>query len=252
MKLYSQISGKGKPLIIMHGVFGMGDNWQTLGRKWSKDYQVHLLDMRNHGRSPHSEEFSYDAMSDDLLEYLDDKGIDKARIIGHSMGGKVGMLFAVLNPGRTEKLVVSDIAPKPYEPHHEKIINALQSLDLENIDSRSEADEQFSIQDEGTKQFLLKSLYWKEKGKLAWRFNLPVIAREVEKIGEQLPPNAIYSGPTLFVRGGESGYIKDEDMPAIESHFPEAELETIAGAGHWLHAEKPSEFNKVVDEFLKS
>ena len=252
MKLHSQISGKGDPLIIMHGVFGMSDNWQTLGRKWADQYEVHLLDMRNHGRSPHSDEFSYELMSDDLVEYLDDRGIERARIIGHSMGGKVAMLFSVLNPERTERLVVADIAPKPYKPHHQQILEALQGLDLENIETRSEADEQFGITDEGTKQFLLKSLYWKEKGLLSWRFNLPVIAREIERVGESLPGQAIYYGPTLFIRGGASWYIKDEDMDEIEAHFPEAKLETIDGAGHWLHAEKPREFFSKVDEFLKS
>lgn len=252
MKLYSQISGEGAPLIIMHGVFGMGDNWQTLGRQWSENFEVHLLDMRNHGRSPQSEEFSYDAMSDDLVEYLDDHNIDKANIIGHSMGGKVAMHFATLNPERVEKLVIADIAPKSYKPHHQEIIAALQGLDLENITSRTEAQEQFAIDEPGTKQFLLKSLYWKEKGQLAWRFNVPVIAREIVKVGEALPPNAIYNGEVLFVRGGNSWYIKDEDWDDILEHFPEAELATIDGAGHWLHAEKPKEFYQSVDRFLQS
>lgn len=236
----------------MHGVFGMGDNWQTLGRQWSDNFEVHLVDMRNHGRSPHSEEFSYDVMSDDLVEYLDDHKIDKAYIIGHSMGGKVAMHFATLNPERVEKLVIADIGPKSYKPHHQEIIDALQSLDLENITSRTEAQEQFAINEPGTKQFLLKSLYWKEKGQLAWRFNVPVIAREIVKVGEALPPNAIYNGEVLFVRGGNSWYIKDEDWDGILEHFPEADLATIDGAGHWLHAEKPKEFFKSVNSFLMS
>lgn len=243
--------GEGQPLIIMHGVFGSGDNWQTLGRKWADEYEVHLLDMRNHGKSPHSDEFSYELMADDLLEYLDQHEIEKPLIIGHSMGGKVGMQFAVLNDVRVGKLVVADIAPKPYKPHHDQILDALNDLDLDNIDSRSEAEEKFKIKDEGTRQFLLKSLYWKEKGQLAWRFNLPVITREVEKVGEALPPQAIFQGPTLFVRGGKSWYIKDEDMEEIEAHFPSANLETVEGAGHWLHAEKPKEFYKVVSEFFE-
>lgn len=252
MKLYSKIMGEGKPLIIMHGVFGMGDNWQTLGREWSKKYQVHLLDMRNHGRSPHSDEFSYELMSDDLLEYLDSHNLEKADILGHSMGGKVAMLFAVFNPERTHKLVVADIAPKPYEPHHQKILEALNNLDLDKISSRNEAEEQFEIEDEGTRQFLLKSLYWKDKNKLDWRFNLPVIGREIEKVGEPLPDQAIYYGPSLFVRGENSWYIQDEDIEDITAHFPEAKLETIKGAGHWLHAEKPREFFNIVDKFLEA
>lgn len=246
--------GEGEHLIIMHGVFGSGDNWQTLGRKWSDTYTVHLLDMRNHGKSPHSDEFSYELMSDDLEEYMDEHTIDQACIIGHSMGGKVGMLFSVLNESRVKKLVIADIAPKSYKPHHQKIIKALQALDLENISSRGEAEDAFGaeIEEEGTRQFLLKSLYWKEKGKLDWRFNVSVIAREIKKVGDALPPNAIFNGNTLFVRGGNSWYIEDEDKGMILEHFPEADLKTIDGAGHWLHAEKPKEFFERVSKFLKA
>ncbi|MGB0177821.1 MAG: alpha/beta fold hydrolase, partial [Owenweeksia sp.] len=214
---------------------------------------VHLLDMRNHGKSPHSDEFSYELMSDDLLEYMEEHHIDTALIIGHSMGGKVGMLFSVLNAERVKKLVVADIAPKPYEPHHQKIIGALQSLDLEEIGSRGEAEEAFGsqIEEPGTRQFLLKSLYWKEKGKLDWRFNVPVIAREIKKVGDALPSNAIFNGETLFIRGGESWYIQDDDEEMILEHFPKASVETIEGAGHWLHAEKPEEFYRTVSAFLE-
>ena len=250
MRLFSKILGEGQPLIIMHGVFGMSDNWQTLGRRWSELFQVHLLDMRNHGRSPHSNDFSYDLMSDDLVEYMDQHDIESAHVLGHSMGGKVAMLFAVLNEDRVNKLVVADIAPRPYPPHHQQIIQALKSLPLSSLESRSEAEQQFAINDYGIRQFLLKNLYWEEKDKLAWRFNLPVIAREIDKVGEGLPPQAIFHGPVLFVRGGRSDYIRDEDMEEIESHFPDAQLATIADTGHWLHAEKPDEFYNTVTEYL--
>tara|TARA_R110002096_G_scaffold276109_3_gene470053 strand:+ start:117794 stop:118558 length:765 start_codon:yes stop_codon:yes gene_type:complete len=254
MKLYSKIMGEGEPLIIMHGVFGMGDNWQSLGRKWAQDFEVHLLDMRNHGKSPHAEEFSYELMSEDLLEYMDDRQMDKAFIIGHSMGGKTAMLFSVLNPDRVSKLIIADIAPKPYKPHHQEILEALNSLKLDEIKSRTEAEDQFSnkIQDLGTRQFLLKSLYWKEKGLLEWRFNLKVIEREIMKVGDGLVANAIFNGPCLFLRGGNSWYIKDEDEDQILEHFPQASLETIEGAGHWLHAEKPIEFFEIANGFLNS
>lgn len=246
--------GEGEPLIIMHGVFGMGDNWQSLGRKWAQDFEVHLLDMRNHGKSPHAEEFSYELMSEDLLEYMDDRQMDKAFIIGHSMGGKTAMLFSVLNPDRVSKLIIADIAPKPYKPHHQEILEALNSLKLDEIKSRTEAEDQFSnkIQDLGTRQFLLKSLYWKEKGLLEWRFNLKVIEREIMKVGDGLVANAIFNGPGLFLRGGNSWYIKDEDEDQILEHFPQASLETIEGAGHWLHAEKPIEFFEIANGFLNS
>lgn len=254
MKLYSKIMGEGEPLIIMHGVFGMGDNWQSLGRKWAQDFEVHLLDMRNHGKSPHAEEFSYELMSEDLLEYMDDRQMDKAFIIGHSMGGKTAMLFSVLSPDRVSKLIIADIAPKPYKPHHQEILEALNSLKLDEIKSRTEAEDQFSnkIQDLGTRQFLLKSLYWKEKGLLEWRFNLKVIEREIMKVGDGLVANAIFNGPCLFLRGGNSWYIKDEDEDQILEHFPQASLETIEGAGHWLHAEKPIEFFEIANGFLNS
>lgn len=253
MELFSQIHGEGEVLIIMHGLFGMSDNWQSLGRKWAEDYQVHLLDMRNHGRSPHSDGFSYELMADDLLDYLDQKGIEKAHILGHSMGGKVAMLFAVLNPERTDKLIIADIAPKAYQPHHGEIIAALESLDLSQIRKRSEANEQFGPDLlPGVRQFLLKNLYWVNKEEMAWRFNLSVIAREIQKVGEGLPPNAYFDGPCLFLRGGNSWYIEDQDLDLILSHYPEAELQTIANAGHWLHAENPLDFFAAVSEFLSA
>jgi len=252
MQLFSNILGEGPQiLIIMHGLFGMSDNWQSLGKKWSAHFQVHMLDMRNHGRSPHAEEFSYEAMADDLLGYLDEHNIESAHILGHSMGGKVAMLFAVLNPSRCLSLIVADIAPKAYPPHHQDVIEALENLNLGHISSRGEANEQFGPKLElGVRQFLLKSLYWREKGSLDWRFNLSVIAREIQKVGEALAPNAYYDAPTLFLRGGDSWYIKDEDMDEIEMHFPQAELITIPNAGHWLHAQQPQLFFEEVSEFL--
>lgn len=253
MELYHNVMGEGYPLIIIHGLFGMSDNWKSLGKKWSSDYEVHLLDMRNHGRSGHSDTFDYDAMSDDLAEYLESKSIDDAYILGHSMGGKVAMLFASLNPDKVRKLVVADIGPKYYEPHHEVIIEALETLDLENISSRSEARDNFAdYLSDGVRQFLLKSLYWVDRGRLDWRFNLKIIAEKIENVGVALPPNAIFEKPTLFARGGESYYIKDEDVDLLYDHFPDAELETIPGAGHWLHAEKPEEFYELVNRFLAS
>ncbi len=251
MKLFSQIHGEGEVLIIMHGLFGMSDNWQSLGKKWAEKFEVHLLDLRNHGRSPHSEDFSYELMADDLLEYLDDHGIDQATILGHSMGGKVAMLFAVLNPERTKRLLVADIAPKPYKPHHQEIIAALEGLDLSKVEKRSDANELFEPSlPTGVRQFLLKNLHWADKNRMDWRFNLPVIAREIKKVGEALAPNAYYDGPTLFLRGGESWYIQDEDLDLILEHYPQAKLVTIKNAGHWLHAEQPKAFFDEVNTFL--
>lgn len=251
MKLHSRILGEGPPLVVMHGVFGMSDNWNTLGRRWSEHYQVHLLDMRNHGRSPHSEEFSYGVMSDDLGEYLDDQKLESAYLLGHSMGGKVAMLFASLQPERCHKLIVGDIGPQSYSPHHEQVVEALTSLPLDKISSRQEAQEQFAPHlPEGVRMFLLKNLYWRTDKQLDWRVNVPVVAREVQKKGEALPDQAVYEGPALFLRGGRSDYIRDADIDLICRHFPEAQIETIAEAGHWLHAEKPREFQGLVEAFL--
>jgi len=254
MKLYSKEFGDGPHLIIMHGLFGMGDNWQTLGKKWAENYHVHLLDLRNHGKSPHDDVFTYSAMSDDLLEYFDGNNIEKANVLGHSLGGKVAMLFATLNPEKVEKLIVADIAPRYYKPHHTEIIEALQALDVDNIKSRNEAQEKFSglLPDPGVRQFLLKSLHWETKEKLNWRFNLPTIAREIENVGESLPDIAVFDKETLFVRGSKSNYIQDKDLDLISRHFTNYRLETIEGAGHWLHAEKPEDFYSTVSSFLSN
>lgn len=251
MKLFSQIFGKGHPLIIMHGVFGMGDNWKTLARHWAEHFQVHVLDMRNHGRSPHDDEFSYEVMSDDLLEYLSDHDLPAAHILGHSMGGKVGMLFACLHPERTRSLTVADIGPQAYAPHHHQVVAALEGLDLDQVSSRKDDQEQFAPDlPQGVRQFLLKNLYWKDKETLTWRFNLPVLARSVSGQTAGLPPHAIFDGPVLFIRGGRSDYVTDEALPLVHEHFPHARVETLPGAGHWLHAEQPQAFYEIVLEFL--
>ncbi len=251
MKLHSQIFGEGAPLLIMHGVFGMGDNWKTLARRWSEHYQVHVLDMRNHGRSPHSEAFSYEVMSDDVREYLEDHGLSSAHLLGHSMGGKVGMLFACLYPEHTRSLTVADIGPQSYRPHHEQVVAALEGLDLSQISSRREAQEQFGPDlPPGVRQFLLKNLYWESKESLGWRFNLPVLARSVRGETAGLPPQAQYDGPVLFVRGGRSAYLPDEALPQLHEHFPQAQLKTLPEAGHWLHAEQPQAFYELIQAFL--
>ncbi len=253
MKLYSKILGEGHHLIILHGLFGMSDNWQSLGKKWAENNTVHLLDLRNHGKSPNTDEFTYSAMSDDLLEYLDEHQVESAHILGHSLGGKMAMLFAALNPKRIDKLIIADISPRYYQPHHTDIINALLALKIENIHSRKEAQDKFAelFHDAGVRQFLLKSLYWEDKEKLNWRFNLPAIAEQIENVGEGLPDIAFYEKETLFIKGGNSRYVQDKDLELIERHFPAYKLETIEGAGHWLHAEKPNEFFTLTSRYLQ-
>ncbi len=254
MQLHSQILGEGFPFLILHGFLGMSDNWKTLGRKFSEaGFQVHLIDQRNHGHSFHDPNFSYEIMAEDLNAYMQLHGIEKAHLLGHSMGGKTVMQFAVEHPEKVEKLMVADIAPKAYPPHHQDILKALSSLDFEIITSRGEADEALAayIPQKGIRQFLLKNLYWKEKGKLGLRMNLPVLISKYDEIGKALPKDATFEGDTLFLKGAQSGYILPEDGLLLSQHFPNYQLSTISNAGHWLHAENPDEFYDKIMDFLK-
>ena len=253
--MHSKILGGGKPLLILHGFLGMSDNWKTLGSKYAEvGFQVHLIDQRNHGHSFWSENFNYDRLADDLLFYTEHYNLEKAIVLGHSMGGKTAMQFACNFPDKTEKLIVADIAPKYYPPHHQDIIDALDSLDFALIKSRGEADVALAekIRDVGTRQFLLKNLYWVEKGKLGLRFNLEVLGKKMNEIGENIGSNDTYNGPTLFLRGDRSEYIAEPDLDLIKRHFPFATLLTIENAGHWLHAENPKQFYEKSLIFMNS
>lgn len=252
--LYSKIEGKGKSLLILHGFLGMSDNWKTIGTQFAVDgFQVHLLDLRNHGKSFHSDEFNYEIMAQDVYDYCKANNLEKVNIIGHSMGGKVAMLFAATFPDRIEKLIVADIGPKFYPQHHQSILEGLNAVDFSKKPSRSEVEEILAqyITDFGTRQFLLKNLYWQEPGQLAFRFNLAVFNEKIEKIGKALPENAVFNKPTLFIRGGNSNYILDEDFEKIKHHFPDSRIETIPNVGHWLHAENPKLFYEIANSFLK-
>ena len=251
MKLNFKKSGEGKPLVILHGLFGSSDNWGSLGKKFAENNLVYLVDLRNHGRSPHSKEMSYELMADDLLELIEDENINSPIILGHSMGGKAALLFAEKYPKYLDKLIVADIGLKAYPMHHDDILKALNSVNLQGISSRNEAQQyiQVHIENLGIQQFLLKNLYWIEKGKLAWRMNLKVIAKN---IGEILVKINIHKNPinTLFIRGEMSNYILKEDFGKILESFPNGEIKTIPKVGHWLHAENPTEFYKIVREFI--
>ncbi|TVQ79836.1 MAG: alpha/beta fold hydrolase [Flavobacteriales bacterium] len=256
MKLFSRIYGEGKPLIILHGLFGMSDNWNTLGKQWSDKLgrSVHIIDQRNHGRSPWSNPHDYHALSDDLAEYFQEKNIDTASILGHSMGGKTAMFFATLFPEKVDKLLVADIAPRSYPVHHREIIDALQYVYEKSPHSRVEAQDALGekIRNEGIRFFLLKSLHRNENGIYTWRFNLQQIDADIEKIGAGLPPPALYDGPAVFIRGLQSDYINDDDFSSIHSHFPQAIVESVENAGHWLHAEQPKIFSNIVEKHLSN
>ena len=251
--LYSKIEGSGKPLLIIHGFLGMSDNWKTLGTLYaSEGFQVHLLDLRNHGRSFHSHDFNYQVMSNDVLDYCRANGIENTSIIGHSMGGKVAMFFATQHPEMIDKLIIADIGPKYYKPHHQDILTGLNAVDFSQKPDRNQVDEilKNDVPDFGTRQFLMKNLYWVEPGQLSFRFNLEIFNQKIEGIGEALPQEAVFSNPTLFIRGGNSRYILDEDLENIKQHFPTAILITIPNVGHWLHAENPKVFFEQTLEFL--
>lgn len=253
MILHSNIIGKGKPFVILHGFLGMGDNWKTLARQFSEsDFEVHLVDQRNHGRSFHADEFDYELMAEDLKQYCDENNLIDIILLGHSMGGKTAMLFATKYPELVNKLVVADISPRYYPVHHDAILEGLSSLDFSEIKSRGEADEALSnyVPETGTRMFLLKNLYWVEKGQLGLRMNLEVLKEQVSEVGEALPVHATFNKETLFLRGDKSEYIGETDEAIINRHFPNSKIVTITNAGHWLHAENPKEFYDAAIDFI--
>ena len=250
--LNSTIKGDGKPLLILHGYFGMSDNWKTLGNQFSENYQVHLIDQRNHGRSFHASEFNYEVLVEDLKRYIDYHQLDDVYIIGHSMGGKTAMLFAVTYSELVNKLVVVDISPKEYQPHHNAILAGLNSIDFSISNTRKLVDIQLSefIPEVGVRQFLLKNVYWKEKGVLDFRFNLESLMINNFQVGKPLPADGVYRSETLFLKGQNSDYIMPSDEMMINVHFPVNRIVEISNSGHWLHAENPKEFYGVVSGFL--
>ena len=253
MIVHSQIFGEGTPFLILHGFLGMSDNWKTLGNRFAESgYQVHLIDQRNHGRSFHDDEHNYKVMAQDIKDYCDEHDLSAVIILGHSMGGKTAMQCATMYPGLISKLLVADIAPKEYPQHHQDILKGLASLDFPEIESRSEADKKLSnyVKEKGVRQFLLKNLYWIEKGKLALRMNLPVLTKQIDEVGKPLDAEAKFEGDTLFLKGDQSGYIQQMDELLIHKHFPNAIIKTVKNAGHWLHAENPEEFYQNVMNFL--
>lgn len=246
MKLFSKIHGdKGQDLIIIHGLFGMGDNWDTLAKQFSKYCKVHLIDLRNHGRSPHAKEFNYEVMCEDVLEYIEQHNIQKVILLGHSLGGKVAMKFAFTYPEKIEKLIVADIAPRKYSTdYHQNLLQKLSRLDLKDFTKRSELEAALSlfVEDAGIRLFVLKNLYRDEYKNFAWRFNLEVLLEKISNIQDASFVNGVCAIPTHFIRGGNSDYITSADELLINKHFSDFSMATISGAGHWLHAEKPEQF----------
>ena len=250
--LHSTILGSGQPFIILHGYFGMSDNWKSLGAKFSENFELHLIDQRNHGRSFHSDEFDYELLVEDLYNYVQHHHLEYLILLGHSMGGKVAMQFAVTYPELVDKLMVADISPRYYTPHHEDILAALNVVNFSLHNTRKKVEDVLRIylKDEGVLQFLLKNVYWKSKGELAYRFNLQSLMEHNSEVGEALPSFTHFEGKTLFLKVEKSNYITENDIPLIEAHFPNSKIVTIKNAGHWLHAENPEQFYEEVINFL--
>ncbi len=243
MNLNFKRLGSGEPLIILHGLMGMLDNWQGPAKVYSEYFDTIIVDARNHGKSFHSSEFNYDVMMEDVLALCEELNLNEVNVLGHSMGGKTAMKIAQNYPDVVRKLIVADIAPKEYPVHHQQIIAGLKALDFSQLKSRGAVDKALEdyIPEIGVRQFLLKSVYWEEKGKLGLRFNIDAIEHNIERIGGAIL-DARFNGASFFIRGGNSDYVTDGDIEDIKLAFPNAQIGTIDGAGHWLHAEKQKEF----------
>lgn len=251
MKLHYLSYGSGPSLFILHGLFGLADNWVTVAKMLSPWFNVICVNLRNHGKSPESDEMSFQLMADDLKDLFDALKTGPSFLIGHSMGGKAAIQFAHDFPESVRKLIVVDVTMKAF--HADKnLLNMLFSFDPGKISSRTEADKIFSsyINSRSAVQLFLKNLYRDKNGKLAWKFNAKSILRNMKTISAAIEPGHTINVPTLFIRGGNSGFILDEDKPLIKQWIPTAKFVTVNGAGHWVHADKPVEFTRVVKEFL--
>jgi len=253
MNLHFRKYGEGQALIILHGLFGQSDNWNTIAKKLAENnLSVYTVDLRNHGLSPHSDEMNYPLMAEDVKSLMDTEHIQSPILMGHSMGGKVSMWVDYLFPNLLKKLIVVDIAPKAYLPGHTDVFNALNAVDFNVIKTRKEAETVLKkhLTNEAVVQFLLKNIYWETSEKLNWRFNLKSIQTHYEEVLKPLPT---YSSPTntLFIRGEKSPYITNEDWKEIIKIYPNAHLVTIPNAGHWVHAEQPVLFIDTILNFLR-
>lgn len=253
MKLHYRSLGEGQPLLILHGIFGTSDNWQTFGKQISSDYKVFLIDQRNHGLSPHSDEFDYPLMAEDLHEFIQQHQLKNPIILGHSMGGKVAMFYAIAYPEEVDKLIVVDIAPRKYPVHHQHILDALGAVNLEAVSNRSDVEEQMKpyLPERGVRQFLMKNLKREDDNSFSWKLNLSSISKNIEKVGVAVETSTPVEKPVLFIRGAKSDYIRAEDESLISKIFPQARVVTIEKAGHWVHAEQPDALYDEVMRFLQ-
>lgn len=252
MKLNFKKLGQGKPLIILHGLFGSADNWLSVAKGLENDYTLYLVDQRNHGDSGHADEWDYQVMAKDLATFMEEQGVEKTHLLGHSMGGKTAMTFALEHPEKVDRLMVVDIAPRFYPVHHQDILDGLNAIDMDQLKTRKEADEILAEyeKEKGTRQFLLKSLGRDEHGKFIWKINLPVITEKIENVSQAIESDKSSDHPTLFIAGANSRYIQDKDKADIEKYFPNSNIIKIKNAGHWIHAEQPEAMIRTIQGFL--
>lgn len=252
---YKTYGHSGHPVVILHGLLGMLDNWQTQSKKYAAaGFKVFAVDQRNHGKSPHSDTFNYEVMARDVRDFMEEHGVASAYLLGHSMGGKTAMQVALTYPDCVDKLIVVDVAPRSYPNAHDEILDAMCSLKPGQLSSRQEADAQLAerIPNDAVRQFVLKNLGRTDEGGFKWKVNLAIIKRHYPEIAGDITASGVFTGPTLLVRGAQSRYITDDDKQRVKQLFPQSTITTIAGAGHWVHADKPEEFSGAVLKFLHS
>ncbi len=252
MQLHFREQGNGRALIILHGLFGSLDNWAYVSGQLAERFHVFSIDQRNHGQSPHSNEMNFPALAADLNEFMIQRGLESASVMGHSMGGKAAMEFALAWPEKVERLIVVDMATRAYPRRHDDIFEALLEIELGKFQTRAQVDEALTskIPELAVRRFLLKGISQDAPGSLRWKFNLPVLHEHYSELTEALASERHCDKPALFIRGGKSDYILDDDLPQIRELFPRAELETIPEASHWVHAECADKFIKSVENFL--
>ena len=255
MQLHYRQYGEGQPMIIIHGLYGISDNWVNHARILAENYKVYIPDMRNHGQSWHSNFFNYEVMAEDITEFIELHEIENPVIMGHSMGGKIAEKFALDNPDLVNKLIVIDMSMRQYNLRvfHSKIINAMLDIDFKTVKSRKEVDDYLSktIEDSRIRLFVMKNLYWTERKSLSWRLNLRAIIDNIDAIFEGINSSQTFANPSLFIRGEKSDYVKDSDFIEIQKHFTNSLLKTIPNAGHWVQADQPELFMDEVLSFLR-
>jgi esterase len=256
MELNYKSFGMGEPLIILHGLFGMLDNWQTFAKQLASHNEVFIMDLRNHGRSPHSDEHNYTLMARDIYDFMIEQNLFSAHVMGHSMGGKTAMQFAAYYPGLVRKLIVVDMFPKRYEviyPEHLIMFRVIDEIIQKRFTKRINAEEYIAtlLPDPRLSGFLSKNLLINDDGIVDWKFNAKALKNNYQALSDPVDFNGKITNKTLLIKGGNSNYISSEDEKNIELYFSNARLETIPNAGHWVNVDAPDALLELVDQFIR-